>query len=203
MHGAFDDEEFEPTEQHRDTVLTFGPSMAVGLFLGLAILCGLSFGAGYLVGHRAPQPASVANTEPADKQKQPIADAAKTKPAATGQNNPGKSPGSAAIRQPATAAPQQETAVSNRTKDATARPASPTQPAASSGLMVQIAAVSHQEDAEVLEGALHKRGYAVTSSRDPADNLIHVRIGPFGSRDEAAKWRQKLLNDGYNAMLQP
>jgi hypothetical protein len=33
--------------------------------------------------------------------------------------------------------------------------------------------------------------------------MIHVRIGPFASRDEADKWRMKLLNDGYNAILQP
>jgi cell division septation protein DedD len=33
--------------------------------------------------------------------------------------------------------------------------------------------------------------------------LIHVRIGPFTNRDEASRWRQKLMNDGYNAMVQP
>jgi len=33
--------------------------------------------------------------------------------------------------------------------------------------------------------------------------LIHVRIGPFKTRDEADAWRQKLLNDGYNAIVQP
>jgi cell division septation protein DedD len=69
--------------------------------------------------------------------------------------------------------------------------------------MVQIAAVSHQEDAEVLAGALRKRGYAVSTRRDSLDNLIHVRIGPFNNRDEANRWRLKLLNDGYNAMIQP
>jgi cell division septation protein DedD len=70
-------------------------------------------------------------------------------------------------------------------------------------LMVQIAAVSHVEDADVLVGALRKRGYAVSSRRDPADNLIHVRIGPFNDREDADRWRLKLLNDGYNAMIQP
>jgi cell division septation protein DedD len=69
--------------------------------------------------------------------------------------------------------------------------------------MVQIAAVSHQEDADVLMGALRKRNYQVSARREPADNLIHVRIGPFNDRDEANRWRLKLLNDGYNAMIQP
>jgi cell division septation protein DedD len=69
-------------------------------------------------------------------------------------------------------------------------------------LMVQIAAVSHQEDADVLSAALRKHGYAVVEKREPADGLIHVRMGPFNSHDEADRWRQKLLSDGYNAMIQ-
>ena len=31
--------------------------------------------------------------------------------------------------------------------------------------------------------------------------MIHVRSGPFTSKDEADKWRTKLLSDGYNAIL--
>jgi cell division septation protein DedD len=69
--------------------------------------------------------------------------------------------------------------------------------------MVQIAAVSHEEDANVLVDALRKHGYAVSARREPADNLIHVRIGPFNDRNEANRWRLKLLNDGYNALIQP
>jgi cell division septation protein DedD len=68
--------------------------------------------------------------------------------------------------------------------------------------MVQVAAVAHQEDAAVLVSALRKHGYAVTSRRDPADGLIHVRLGPFSGPDQANKWRQKLMNDGYNAIVQ-
>jgi cell division septation protein DedD len=69
--------------------------------------------------------------------------------------------------------------------------------------MVQIAAVSQPEDAEVLVNALRKRGYAVSARREATDSLIHVRIGPFASRDEAIRWRQRLLSDGYNAIVQP
>ena len=69
--------------------------------------------------------------------------------------------------------------------------------------MVQIAAVSHPEDADVLVGALRKRGYSVSVHRDPADALMHVEVGPFASRTDAGAMRQKLLNDGYNAIVQP
>lgn len=70
-------------------------------------------------------------------------------------------------------------------------------------LMVQIAAVSNPQDAEVLVGALRERGYPVTVRRNLTDNLIHVRIGPFASRELANQWRMKLLNDGYNAVVEP
>ncbi len=70
-------------------------------------------------------------------------------------------------------------------------------------LMVQIAAVSNPEDASVLTSALRKRGYTVTARREPADGLIHVRIGPFTSREDANRMCNKLLGDGYNAIIQP
>ena len=70
------------------------------------------------------------------------------------------------------------------------------------GWMVQIAAVSHPEDAEVLVNALRKRGYAVIARREVGDNLIHVQTGPFANRNDANAMRQKLLNDGYNAIVQ-
>jgi DedD protein len=81
----------------------------------------------------------------------------------------------------------------------------PVQPAMTSatGTMVQIAAVSHIEDANVLMGALRKRGYAVVARRDFGDNLIHVQLGPFANRAAAVAMSQKLLGDGYNAQVLP
>jgi len=69
--------------------------------------------------------------------------------------------------------------------------------------MVQIAAVSHIEDANVLMAALRKRGYAVTARREIGDNLIHVQVGPFADRADANSMSQRLLNDGYNAVVLP
>jgi cell division septation protein DedD len=71
-----------------------------------------------------------------------------------------------------------------------------------SSFLVQIAAVSHAEDADVLVGALRKRGYAVSARRDPADGLLYVQVGPFATRSDALTMRQRLLNDGYNAIVQ-
>jgi DedD protein len=129
-----------------------------------------------------PAPASSASDEPS--QIRPAQDSpAQARPAVIAAANPPQAAQSSAVP---VASPK-------------VQPAFPPAPV----LMVQIAAVSHQEDADVLVDALRKRGYAVTAHREPLDNLIHVRIGPFSSRDEADRWRMKLLNDGYNAIIQP
>jgi len=73
--------------------------------------------------------------------------------------------------------------------------------AAPSGIMVQIAAVSNPADANVLIGALQKHGYTVAARRQSTDTLIHVQVGPFPTRADAIAMRQKLLGDGYNAIL--
>ena len=79
------------------------------------------------------------------------------------------------------------------------RPAMPGQ----GTVMVQIAALSSQEDAGVLIGALRRRGYAVSAVRYPADRLIHVCIGPFSNRMDANSMKLKLQSDGYNAEVLP
>ena len=80
-------------------------------------------------------------------------------------------------------------------------PGASTSPAPAGSYMVQVAAVSHKEDAELLLGALRARGYTVSARPSAADNFIHVQVGPFSDKKEAETMRQRLLSDGYNAML--
>jgi cell division septation protein DedD len=67
--------------------------------------------------------------------------------------------------------------------------------------MVQIAAVSRPEDGQALIAALRKHGYNVSARSEPQDKLLHVQVGPFATRAEANAMRQKLLSDGYNAII--
>lgn len=71
------------------------------------------------------------------------------------------------------------------------------------GVMVQIAALSRVDDARALVNALQQRGYAVNARREPADGLIHVRVGPFATRSQADAMSHQLEGDGYNAEVQP
>jgi len=69
--------------------------------------------------------------------------------------------------------------------------------------MVQIAAVTRPEDANALAAALRQRGYNVVVRNEQQDQLLHVQVGPYPSRDVAKAMRAKLLADGYNAILKP
>lgn len=67
--------------------------------------------------------------------------------------------------------------------------------------LVQVAAVSHQEDADTLVNSLKRRGYDVAVRHEPQDKLFHIQIGPYANRKDADVMRQRLLADGYNAIV--
>jgi len=197
------------------------------------MLCGLCFGLGYAAGRRSPGPAMAASAQPAAGQPLPAqAGGSLSKPAAasavpttqpavaemeqltpaegsqTGNaltsyapagNRPAPGSGQAVVR-PALpqqgGVPQPAPAAAANTQVQTAMPQG-------AALMVQVAALSHVEDARVLVTALRQRGYAVTTRREPADSLIHVQVGPFANRKDANAMCQRLLGDGYNAVVEP
>ena len=72
--------------------------------------------------------------------------------------------------------------------------------AAGPAMTVQVAALSRQDDAEVLVSALRQRGFAPSIQSGREDALYHVQVGPF-SRDVAFATRQRLIARGYNATL--
>lgn len=207
--------------------VTLGPAMLLAILSALVLLCGLCFGLGYTSGRRSASRAvtvtqsaagQTVTTQPGVPLQKPQAKG--MIPAATPQTvvQPTATDGTAngnALTSYAPAASNPDGSI-NSTQVRPALPAqagptqanSPTpvvQPAIppGAGVMVQIAAVSHVEDASVLMAALKKRGYAVVARRDPSDSLIHVQIGPFANRADANATSQRLLNDGYNAVVMP
>lgn len=222
MRGVFDEEELRPAQHGHDREVTLGSGTLLVIFFGLVLICGVCFGLGYAVGRRGLQePAGLqaAAATPASAQTSP----SKAKPSAVSANPvqaaSTDATDAAAIAEAngslvpqttggagAASTPSQANVLPGVAAVTTQGPqavvgASAIKPSGS--LMVQIAAVTDADDANVLMGALRKRGYAVSGERDAGDGMIHVRIGPFASKDEADKWRMKLLNDGYNAILQP
>jgi len=221
MQGEFDQEGMEP--EHGE-VVTLGFGKLLGLLFILALVCGLCFGLGYFVGHRGVKPmTTAASTTGAEQQPlqasgaipktaasvpdalavPPITPDASQQNTSTGSPSAGKvsaQPAPLRAKQPQAASPPPPRAVSQQQPqpDAGAHIA----PAPAGSFMVQIAAVANPKDAEVLISALRKLKYSITAQYEAADNLIHIRTGPFATRAEADEWCTLLANDGYNAVVQ-
>lgn len=208
-------EELAPAEN--DTEVTLGAGAFLAMGGGLLLLCIVCFGIGYAVAHRNSPDQSAAAVSPVQESKRPVMPVGSgSKPGAAAQM-PAQAPaqptgdtsadaaGQGNQAEPASSAAGTQGDVKS-TGDSGVRPALGAQPqparSQAQGWMVQIAAVSHSEDAQVLVDALRRRGYSVQARRDAGDNLIHVQTGPFVSRNDANAMRQKLLNDGYNAIVQ-
>jgi len=223
----------ELEDRRRDTEVTLSTGAQLGIVFCLLLLCGLCFGLGYWVGHgrSAAAPATAANqpaaptaapdqeplqgngtlpkpsaeaqvppAPPPDEGGTPPAPASDTSPAPT-QPTPAATPTHAPTSSPAPAPTAPKPAAPEPAQPSA--PVRPANPSAATGYMVQIAAVLHAEDANVLVNALRNRGFAATAQRMPSDGLIHVRIGPFATHEEASRMYARLLGDGYNAMVQP
>ena len=222
MRGVFDEKEAD--RESRDTELTLSAGSLIAMGCGLLVLCGLCFGLGYATGHSGSAAAAKSATPSANDQEPLQASGNIPKPSAVEQTpvsapqppgtsavggNPTDSVAGGASAQsevhaalPATGAGSQGAITSSSPLVHPAFSQAQSQ-ATGQQFMVQVAAVSNAGDAEVLANALKKRGYPVVSKREPADNFIHVRVGPFASHQVADDWRMKLLNDGYNAQVQP
>ncbi len=68
---------------------------------------------------------------------------------------------------------------------------------------MQIAAVSREDDAVALAGALRKKNYNVFVVNNPVtnDKFYHVQVGPFTSMQDADAMKAKLTGEGYNPIV--
>jgi len=184
----------------QDTEITLGTGKLLGIFVALVVLCAVFFAFGFSMGRNSVK-TSLNLTEPPDAEP---TSAAVSKPTPT------------AVLRPAPVSPQQEqapvpdeTKAADKTEAPAVTPAGQVSPAsdtghpaaAASGYVVQVAAVSKQEDADALVGALKKKGYPVFIADSSTDKLFHVQIGPFADSKDAESMRTRLTADGYNPIL--
>ena len=184
----------------QDTEITLGTGKLLGIFVALVVLCAVFFAFGFSMGRNSVK-TSLNLTEPPDAEP---TSAAVYKPTPT------------AVLRPAPVSPQQEqapvpdeTKAADKTETPAVTPAAQVSPAsdtahptaAASGYVVQVAAVSKQEDADALVGALKKKGYPVFIADSSTDKLFHVQIGPFADSKDAESMRTRLTADGYNPIL--
>jgi cell division septation protein DedD len=198
-----------------DREISLGTPTILGVFFVLALAFAAVFGLGYTMGHKSAQTAQAATfVDPA------TGAASLTKPNAGSLSN---KPVATPVSQPANqtpAAPVQTATVPLNTPTPSSAPVSPAdrmivgdkaptpapQPTTNNqqlatSFMVQVAAVSSQDVADILLASLQKKGYSVAVHREPQDKLLHVQIGPFADRKDAEAMRQRVLADGLNAIV--
>lgn len=187
----------------QDVEIDLGTGRLLGLFLGLVVICALFFALGFSLGkNSAPQPAVAEIVPTANNAPRPKA-ASATPPA-----------------QPAAPAGSDELTFYKRVGQKDANPqlapetppaapaeqppskAAPEMPRSSGTYTVQVAAVTKQEDAQALVGALKKKNYPVfVNNTTPGDKLFHVQVGPFADLTQAEDMRTRLAGDGYNPIV--
>jgi cell division septation protein DedD len=189
-----------------DHEISLGTPTILGIFFALALVCAAFFGFGYTIGRRSiPATAIVADPINSAGAPKPAAGSAvaQTIPAAQPSTDPSPTPVTAVVPLTATstAAP-----VSTPPAATVPHPAVVLQPATANlqpatSFVVQVAAVSSQDVADILTSSLQKKGYTVAVRHEPQDKLLHVQIGPFTDKKEAQAMQARVLADGFNAIV--
>jgi DedD protein len=201
------------TEQSRDTEITLSTGKLLSIFFALAIVCGVFFTMGYLLGKStsaggrteivATVPSSNAAGKPYAGNKTPDTVTQKCAPGSPNCAPVSTSSDTSSNAKPSDPQPVIPSSSGSKTPDQTAiQPAgADLKTGAGSSFMVQVAAVSKQEDAEILVTALRKKQYPVFIANAAGDPLFHVQVGPFSEKKDAEAMRTRLSGDGYNAIV--
>lgn len=199
----------------QDREITLGTTLLLGVFFALAALCAAFFGFGYSLGAKHTNAVTVSSeAQPALKMNGVKPAAGSAAPLVNTPADPTDTPVSKA-GSPATSASETATVDPSPAEPPPNRvrqPAAETTPVAASvpppppapgatQFLVQIAAVTHQEDADLIASTLTRRGYAVNIRNEPQDKLLHVQVGPFPTKKDAEAMRQRLMADGFNAYI--
>jgi len=210
-------------DPEQDTEITLGTAKLLSLFFGLVIVCAVFFALGYTLGRKSdvaltapsaaaplqtasnnlkpgnsasPQPAPQMSFYKAVEQKDANPQLTPASPDAaspTAAQASASSPGASSAAAPAS---------SSGTPAQTANPPDPLATLPTAGYVVQVAAVTKQEDADALVDALKKKEYpAFVATNSASERLFRVQVGPFAEIKDAEAMRTRLVNDGYNPIV--
>ena len=185
-------------EELRDTEITLGTGKLLGIFFGLVIVCAVFFTMGYLLGKSS---VDGAHTQIVGTTLSPSSTAGKPSAELKESSAPAAAPSPDAAQQ--TSNPAAATDASAASANAASSSVAPAEikSSPSGSFLVQVAAVSKQEDAEILVTALRKKQYPVFIASVSGDPLFHVQVGPFSTQLDAETMRNRLAGDGYNAIV--
>jgi cell division protein FtsN len=194
-----------------DREISLGTPTILGIFFLLALVCAGFFGFGYSMGHKSAQAAQLA-LPPAETVVPEVTSASvnAAKPSAGSVVAPPVAPAQAVqtatvpLNPPtgskAPVAPSDRIVAGDRAPVVRVPPAASTPPQAAA-YMVQVAAVSTQEVADIEIAALKKQGFDVVVRHMPQDKLMHIQIGPFADRKAADAMAGRVQSAGFNAYI--
>jgi cell division septation protein DedD len=196
-------------ERERELVLE--SNQVVWVFLGIALLCGIFFALGFVVGsHTGPSDAAGESQE--------VTAASNEKPSALPQptyipRDPGTVQAATTDAGGEEAAPYQTAGAPeiSPTDSTVTDPALTAAPAIAAppievveppeGLVVQISALSRREDTEGLVALLKAKNLPVLVTTAPNDSLFHVVVGPYQTQNEAVRVKQALEREGFRPFI--
>src|SRR6266700_3454157 len=200
MAGEATDRSGKDKDEVEDTEITLGTGKLLGIFFALVIICSVFFTMGYLLGRST---SAGGRTEIVGSA--PTGGSAAGKPSAAGKNSGDANTASSNTPDNSSTGKNQGTqppvTVSPTPAPAKSPDASNPPSFAGGSYMVQVAAVSKHEDAEILVSALQKKQYPVFIANVPGDPLFHVQVGPFSDPKDAESMKNKLPSDGYNGIV--
>ncbi len=199
---------------------SIGSRHLVGLFLGIVVLCCIFFTLGYVMGRaqfeasgRASAPAKDSTGTPGWKVSSPAPNGASKAP--IGESNPntgtsprveerGKTP--AKIEEPATkTTPPGGTPPGKASGEKTppgGKAAAFKPPLIPRGAIVlQIAALTKDQDALALAQALQDKGFPTFVLTPSGDNYYRVQVGPYADANSADMAKRALEHEGFKAIV--
>jgi cell division septation protein DedD len=189
----------------QDTEITLGTGKLLVLFFGLVGICALFFALGYSLGRKS-EPAMAAASAAVAPQTVPGAAKASSGTTTAAPTTPMtfyKSVEQKDANAELTPAVDAKTdAPAQNMPPAVGTPDGATTLPPAAAYFVQVAAVSKQEDADSLVGALKNKQYpAFVAAQVSTDKLLRVQLGPFSDIKDAEAMRARLIADGYSPIL--
>jgi DedD protein len=198
----------------------------VGLFLLLVVIFGVVFTLGYLLGRsQYDSKLRAAVGSPAGSDAPPAPAATKSKPRSepeaaqvpkknsdwdfyhsadpqAGADHLQPAPKSVAASVPPAAAPKPSAAASSKTTKPAKSSSGTDGPLIPKGtIMLQVAAVLHQDDALALAQALQQKKFPAFVITPGADKYYRVQVGPYPDNLSASNARQELEAKGFKSII--
>jgi cell division septation protein DedD len=174
--------------------------LVVVFLMGVAA-CAVFFSLGFLVGYNERPFKSAAATEQVTPSS---VIPPNVNPPLEEIPEPAKTPAPAAAAKKDTPTPRASTKPVDQAEAASPASTVPSGPVPA-GLAVQVAASRSRSDAENLVKQLGSRGYRVflvtPEYAKAGDNLYRVQVGPFATREDAEKARDKLTKEGFKPFI--